>query len=384
MPGRRPKKSTKKPENTSPNTEPEVIIRAGVCCPRCGNATPNNFYSTKDPDRKFTGKVVYCKKCIKEIFDNYLKKYKGDYNLAFYYLCRKIDVPYIHKVYQGAVKNIGNEFAKIQGVEGLISAYMKGLSFSGQNGWGSSFDESKGVREIEDLLTYDDTTEVRRDISKSSGANALEDDYEILEYDTGYLQNKWGTFDNPDLAYLENQYLDWEDKLGGIDDKSIDMIVQQICLQALEIRKGRESGADVTKMVKTLRELMNDAGLVEKLNKKAEVMNRSVGQRIEDIERMRPVFKVDPELSDVDNVNKIIIGFTGSLSKTLGKSNYYTQKFDEVYGPYTIDVIEEGKKTIENLDIVEDKDKDEEETDDGVTRIGFNKSSKELDVIPDV
>ena len=211
----------------------------------------------------------------------------------------------------------------------------------------------------------------------------LEDDYEILEYDTGYLQNKWGTFDNPDLAYLENQYLDWEDKLGGIDDKSIDMIVQQICLQALEIRKGREAGADVTKMVKTLRELMNDAGLVEKLNKKAEVMNRSVGQRIEDIERMRPVFKVDPELSDVDNVNKIIIGFTGSLSKTLGKSNYYTQKFDEIYGPYTIDVIEEGKKTIENLSVVEDKDRNEE-TDDGITRIGFNKSSKELDVIPDV
>ena len=32
-----------------------------------------------------------------------------------------------------------------------------------------------------------------------------------------------GRFDNDDLAYLQNEYMDWESKLGQIDTKDIDV-----------------------------------------------------------------------------------------------------------------------------------------------------------------
>lgn len=312
-----------------------------IRCIRCGTATQSNFYQTKDKDRKFYSKIPYCKNCVKDIFGEYLKKYKNNTNLAFYYLCRKIDLPYVHDNYIGAIKNINNADAKIQGIENIIPAYMKGLAFADKNGWGDSFDDSQGESNIEGIASFDEFTKVRK--NRKIANNTSNEDYEVIEYDTGYLQNKWGTFDNDDLAYLESEYLDWQDKLGGhINEKSIDIIVKQICLQSLEIQQAREQGDDVSKKIDTLRKLMSDGGLVEKQNQASDLVSSSVGQKIEDIEKMRPICKADPEISDVDNMRDIIYGFAGATTRALGKTNFYTQKLEEIFKDYTIDIIEEN------------------------------------------
>ena len=325
-----------------------------VRCIRCGTAVQSNFYQTKDKNRKFYSKVPYCKSCIKEIFNQYKKKYKDNLNLAFYYLCRKIDVPYIHSNYTGALENIKNPDSKIFGEENLISAYMKGFAFSEQNGWGDSFDDSQGESNIDGIASFDEFTKVKN--NRRVMNNSSDDNYEIIEYDTGYLQSKWGLFDNNDLSYLESEYLDWKDKLGGnIVEKSIDIIVKQICLQSLDIQKSREQGDDVTKKIKTLRELMSDGGLVEKQNRVSDLASSSVGQRIEDIEKIRPVYAVDRDLTDVDNVKNLIIGFAGSTSRALGKTNYYTEEFERLYKDYTIDIIENHKSEVDQpIDEVSD------------------------------
>ena len=71
------------------------------------------------------------------------------------------------------------------------------------------------------------------------------------------MQSVWGRFDNDDLAYLQNEYMDWESKLGQIDTKDIDVIVKQICHTTLQINKARENGQDVTTMINSLTSLMN-------------------------------------------------------------------------------------------------------------------------------
>ena len=311
-----------------------------IRCIRCGSANQGNFYQTKDKNRGYFAKIPYCKDCIKEMFSMYLKKYNNK-NLAFYYLCRKIDIPYIHDNYLGALKNISNPEAKIYGEDNIIPAYMKGFALSDRNGWGDSFDDSQGEANIDGIASFDEFTKVKK--NRRVANNSSSDDYEVLEYDTGYLQVKWGFFDNDDLSYLESEYLDWEDKLGGpITEKSIDIIVKQICLQTLDIQKARERGEDVTKKIKTLRDLMSDGGLVEKQNQASDLVSSSVGQRIEEIEKIRPVYSPDPELQDVDNVKNLIYGFAGGTSRALGKNNFYTNKLDEIFADYTIDIIEEN------------------------------------------
>lgn len=309
-----------------------------IRCIRCGSANQGNFYQTKDKDRGYFAKIPYCKDCIKEMFSMYLKKYNNK-NLAFYYICRKIDIPYIHDNYLGALKNISNPEAKIYGEDNIIPAYMKGFALSDRNGWGDSFDDSQGEANIDGIASFDEFTKVKK--NRKVANNSSNDDYEVLEYDTGYLQSKWGMFDNNELAYLESEYLDWQDKLGGdINEKSIDIIVKQICLQSLDIQKAREQGDDVSKQIKTLRDLMSDGGLVEKQNKAADMVSSSVGQRIEDIEKIRPVYSADPELSDVDNMKDMLIGFIGSTTRALGKNNSYVKEFEDRYSNYGIDIIE--------------------------------------------
>lgn len=335
----RPKKQVQQPE--------QVKVR----CIRCGGYAQSNFYQTKDKNRKFYSKVPYCKNCVKELFAEYQKKYRDNHNLAFYYLCRKIDIPYIHSNYVGAMENIKNPDSKIYGEENFVSAYMKGFAFAEQNGWGYTFDDSQGEKDIEGIASYDEFTKVKKNKKVANSTNS--DDYELIEYDTEYLQSKWGMFDNNDLSYLESEYLDWKDKLGGnISEKSIDIIVKQICLQSLDIQKSREQGDDVTKQIKTLRDLMSDGGLVEKQNQVSDIVNSSVGQRIEDIENLRPVYAPDPDLTDVDNMEKLIIGFAGATSRALGKNNYYTEKFEELYRDYSIDIIENLRSdSNENIEV---------------------------------
>lgn len=308
-----------------------------ISCINCGTSNQQNFYQTKDKNRKYFGKIPYCKSCIKEIYNNYLKKYK-EMNLALYYMCRKIDIAYIHSAYTGAVENINNPKSKIQGEESIVQAYMKNLAFSDANGWGHTFDESIGEDQIEGLTSYDIYTKIKR--NKKIVGTTNNDMYDIIEYDTEFLQNKWGVYTNEELSYLESEYLDWQDKLGGqIDEKSIDIIVKQICYQTLDINTDRANNVDVNKKLDTLTKLMNNGGLIEK--QKFNVSNtRTLGQRIEDIERHRPIKTVDPELADVDEVKAMLDAFIGCMARTLNKSNGFTRRFEKKFAEYSIDIIE--------------------------------------------
>lgn len=336
MPRGRPKKVT--PVNDTPKKE-EV---AKIHCLRCGNSTMTNFYMSRDKHKQFFGKVPYCKECIKRIYTYYLGMY-DDQNLAVYYTCRKIDVPYIHSNYLGAVENIKNPNSKIQGEGAIMQAYMKGFSFAEQNGWGTSFDDSQGENQIEKLNTFDAVTEIKRNRINNPTQHNTDDsgEYETIEYDTEFLQSKWGmTFENWELAYLESEYLDWNEKLNGINDKTLDILVKQICYQLLDIYKDRQSGAAVDKKLKTLTDLMNNSGLIDKQDK-ANEKHQTLGMEIERIEYMKPATSGKPIFNDVDGVQNYIKGSAGCYFKAMGIENEYTRFYDEWMKDYQVDIVNE-------------------------------------------
>jgi hypothetical protein len=136
-------------------------------------------------------------------------------------------LPYIHSAYTGALQNVTNPDAKIQGLDNILSAYMKSMAFAEQNGWGSTFDDSVGEDQIDGLSSYDDVIKVKRKINRGSTNTQ---DFDIIEMDADELVQKWGRFDDDDLAYLESEYMDWEEQLNGIVDKFVDIMVKQVCL----------------------------------------------------------------------------------------------------------------------------------------------------------
>ena len=244
-------------------------------------------------------------------------------------------MPYIHSAYTGALQNVTNPDAKIQGLDNILSAYMKSMAFAEQNGWGSTFDDSIGEDQIDGLSSYDDIIKVKRKINRGSTNTQ---DFDIIEMDADELVQKWGRFDDDDLAYLESEYMDWEEQLNGIVDKFVDIMVKQVCLQMNEIRHDRENGVPVEKKLAALRNLIKDSGLADLQNNEA--ASQGVGMTARDIEFHRPVREPDKELNDVDNIGEILIGFLGGTSRAIGKENEFTEVFDKVYDKYTIDIID--------------------------------------------
>lgn len=336
MPRGRPRKTTTSAAKTS--KKEEVVEAPKIVCIGCGNANQSNFYMARDEFRSYFRKVPYCKDCINKIFQNYLRLKGGNYNLALYYTCRKIDLPYIHSAYTGAVENVNNPKSNIKGMENVMSAYMKNMSFADKNGWGATFDESVGEDQIDGLSSFDDIVKVRRKVGMKTTSD---NDFDVIEMDADELMRKWGRFDNDDLAYLESEYMDWEEQLNGIVDKYVDIMVKQVCLTLNEIRHDRESGQPVEKKVQSLRNLIKDSGLSDL--QKNDAVEQGAGMTIRDIEFKRPVHAVDPDFEDVDDVRLMVDAFLGGTSRAIGKENEFTARFDDEYSKYTIDIIEDLK-----------------------------------------
>lgn len=342
-----PKQNKKKTEDKETQTK-KTKSSVSALCIRCGNTTDSNFYKSNDQFHKFTSKLPYCKKCIKDIFLHYSRMFH-DYNIGTYYMCRKIDIPYVHNNYLTALERLGTEITE-ENYGDFVSFYIRGLTFADVNGWGTSFDDSIGVSSIESLDVIDDITKIQRKINANSRSSETqdEDDYEIIECDTSVLQSKWGqTFDNWELAYLEGEYLDWEEKLNGITDKSIDILVKQICYQLLDIFKERQAGNSVDKKLSTLTSLMNSSGLIEKQNQ-ANANSKSLGMTIADIETKRPATSGKAIFDDVDGVRDYIFGSAGCFFKASGIENEYTRFYDKWMADYSVpminDMIEEKRK----------------------------------------
>lgn len=332
-----------------------------VYCLWCGCSNQTNFYTTRDIHRSFFGKVPYCKDCVHKIFEEKMEKYNNNANLALYYTLRKIDIPYIHSAYTGAVENINNQNAKIQGEDAILKAYMKNLAFSEANGWGTSFDDSQGEKGIEGLSAFDDVIKVKRHISKTT--KEADDEYDVIEFDADELVQKWGMFDDDDLAYLESEYMDWSEQLNGIVDKSMDIIIKQVCLQCNEIRKDRQDGLPVEKKIASLQNLMKAGGLNDIQSK--DDRPSSAGMNISDIEFRRPIKQPDPELEDVDRLKMILDAFLGGTSKAIGKDNDFTRRFDEEYAAYTIDTIDDLKNRVSANATAVEVEEEQEESDSG-------------------
>lgn len=304
-------------------------------CICCGTKNQGNFYSARgDRWHRASKKLPYCKACCNEIYRSYVVQYKQNYNVALYFTCRKLDIPYVGVIYKKAIHEINDPNSQAYGIENLFQAYMVALYKDGTI-VANNFDMSSGESDIEGLSSYDAVVKVRRNTGHGTISSK---DYEVIEMDVEDLRTKWGDFSNDDLAYLESEYLDWDAQLNGIHDKYQEINVEQVCLQRNEIRHDRERGEDVTKKLAAFRTLLKDSGL-DGLQAN-EAAAQGVSMTIRDIEYHRPVKQVDKDFEDVDGVRLILDAYLGGTSRAVGKENEYTERFDKEYSQYNIDIID--------------------------------------------
>lgn len=273
-------------------------------CSSCGNEKHliREFYTSYSTFHKSTGRLHVCKNCLAEsVKKNDIKSFQN--------MLRSLDKPFITHLYESAITR-----------NAYIGEYFQLIN-------------TKDFR----YLTWDNSDFEGHQIISTNEENENEEfeiDDEIIKY--------WGRgYSDWEYDYLEEE----KDKLMAsfeCPDYGMEMIMRDICFINLDIEKIRQdrkenSGTQITKLIKTRSDLMNDANMKPIQSTGAEANDQiTFGTLIKKLENERPV----PKILDDEMKEYIDTYMVGHLAKMEGLDNDLTQKYDNALSKYTISLDE--------------------------------------------
>ncbi|OHD34689.1 MAG: hypothetical protein A2086_02740, partial [Spirochaetes bacterium GWD1_27_9] len=170
----RPKNTTKKPKR----------IQKEYSCQNCGDLKKESeYYVSYNPIHKM-GRILYCKKCIKDMISDeqgnvVLDKVKSTLQL--------FDRPFLYNLWKSSLEEGGE----------VMGVYMKNTAMSQYRklGW----KDSKMLPEIEQELNYDSAN----NFANKQGANSHMDGFVV----TNEIIDKWNYgYTNEEYYYFEKKY----------------------------------------------------------------------------------------------------------------------------------------------------------------------------------
>jgi hypothetical protein len=252
-------------------------------CVCCGNTNQKEFYSSINESHKATrGKLPWCKNCVSEQYDKFLKRY-GSGKLAIYFLCKKFDIYFSVSAYEGA------ENHAIKTGWTIVQSYFKLInSFRDKNGYGTCFEESL------DCLDNFNTSFENED------SESIDEDLQIF----------WGKgFSTEDLIFLESELSSWK-QTHKCDNQAEVTLLKEICIKILSIRNKRATNENTSNDLKELQDLMKTAS-VDPAKANAASAGKQLdcfGSWIKDIEQFKPAewYKQQEKYKDMDGFEKYI------------------------------------------------------------------------------
>ena len=314
-------------------------------CNKCKQyKSDDEFYSTQSDI--YDGKFPICKECTKTLFKEYLKKYK-DIKEVLVLMSQKFDL----YLYEPTIKRMVNYADTIEGKKELadntfFANYLSNLYLDIQLG-GVEINEpdfSKsylGGIPFKSMAFQFNLPPVYNDriIAEGEEIDELEDENlsagKILR-----LRRTWGdSYTLEELKWLESKHQEWHNNY-DIQGKNRELLVQQLCLEELSIFKGRQLGADVSKNLKNIQDMMKNSDLSPKKTASMATNSEfaSLGDFIRHVEKTKPFINKDKEFEDVDGIQKLWRSIAGAIARTLGRSNEYTEEFKENYKEHTVDI----------------------------------------------
>ena len=285
-------------------------------CYRCGarfTRQVNNFSKSKSSLFKSNDNYTpFCKKCVNELFDEYLNLYDGNMNKAVRRMCEILGCYY-------DISSV-NDLVNVPATKSKIMEYIKSLNLS----------QCKGK-------TFEDNLIEERD--NENMINSLSD---VVDKTTKTKQKtvKFFGFGFTDAEYqwLQDQYDDWTTR-HECSTKAQEVLFKQICLAELEILQSKRDGKGTDKVIKTLQDLMDSGDLKPKQNKDNTFSDdQTIGTLIQKWERERPIPEPDPEWQDVDGIVRYIhIYFLGHFCRMMGINNKYSRMYDEEMNKHLVE-----------------------------------------------
>lgn len=209
--------------------------------------------------------------------------------------------------------------------------------------------------------TYDDTLDEEAEAEAKKEEESIvtnveniydEEEKEVI-IDEKIVQY-WGTGFTPEMYNeLESRRSYWMSQYptGTILNPGEEGILRQICNLEICINKDRAAGNSIEKSVNALNNLFGSMNIKPSQKKETEENYIPFGVEIARFEESDPIPEPDEDFKDVDGLkHNILTWFLGSLCKTAGIKNDYSQLFEDEISQYTVerpkyddsDDIEEG------------------------------------------
>ena len=263
-------------------------------CNECKREYPiDNFYMAKG--KFMPNKVVlYCKDCCNDMFKEYLKK-TGSVELAMWYLCAKLDIPFIKKVFQrteSQVKTYQKNSEKDDEEYNWVLHYMNFL-------WGSQ----SLMKGADNWIDFTDTNVTIDEIS------GIKKSQEALQVKMDKLKLDWGNQDDIEDYNLLIYYYDKYTKNVEFENPQQEDLYRDLCLARLAKRKVEDgrSDEDSTKVQNRILTLMNKLKLDNFDDTKPKTASeKSFFAKIAQIETVKPceLYKEPKKYRDFNKLKK--------------------------------------------------------------------------------
>lgn len=300
------------PENSVPMT-----------CSMCGKSSASysrDFISSGNPIHGFLHLIPVCRTCAALLYNSLVVQYQ-DEDIALKVLCFKLGLYYNQGIastlHAQGDKRVGEYTRKISIKQYQEKTFEDTLLEEG-------YDFTKGFGEDE---------EIEEEVEEEK---KLDEKHKNIYKRTIDMFGE--SFDDEDLLYLQTQYADWTRRY-ECNEKSLEIMIKNICLMDLDIRKSTQNGEDVSKKMAALNKAIIDANLKPVLDGGSDVGEYSLGQYIEKWEDDKPIpVYDDPDFQDKDKILTYIqTWFFGHLTKVFGRQNEYSQKYEEEISKYTVE-----------------------------------------------
>ncbi len=230
----------------------------------------------KDKNGNQKGLIPYCKDCVQKMFEYYYEN-GNNFQLAVYYTCQKLDIPFILELFEGIFKDFKSKSAKEFNDlnKKYMSEYIGKLNLMSAK-YGDKLDFSYSDSDLSNI----DTKMAEREKSKA-------------ELDRFKLD--WGNQDNDDdYAFLEYRYDVYTD--GKTLTPAQDALYRQLCLVELAKRR-KEDVKDSTKDEQTMMINLMAKLKIDNFNedKEKSEIDRIIEKQIWEIENTEPCELVDKE-----------------------------------------------------------------------------------------
>jgi hypothetical protein len=292
-------------------------------CRKCQKMLPiNKFYEATNPHLDSNGHMSVCNSCCNEVYREYFNIY-NDIEKSIILTCQELDVRFDKLAFEQMKSYVDGLSAKNKTSDAIFGLYKSKLTSTSKKSTGNN------------IFRYKDS-----DSLKDESQSILSQIYNVDEYDSielECLKEKWGEGLPPtDLQWLEEKYNEWESAY-EIQGKSRELVVEQLCFEELFIFRARQTGEDVSKRIKTVRDLMSEGNFSPKHESASETAEfQTLTEFIKKVEQTKPI--VSDKYKDVDGMNTKWESIAGAINRTQGRSDEHTAIFEKEYAPYTIDL----------------------------------------------